>query len=658
MPAKDRFQTERSAMVTFHLARRGIEDEPVLKAMGTVPRERFIPEDLREFAYEDAPLPIAAGQTISQPYIVAEMIALARLGPGDVALEVGAGSGYAAAVMSRIADQVYAIERHKALAQGARRVLTEIGYDNVEIIHADGTKGLPEHAPFDAIIVSAGGELPEILTDQLAPGGRLVIPLDAEDGQVLTVLEKDDEGQITTTEHGLVRFVPLIPDEPGGGGGGAPFLSRSRRPSRDRSKPADVLAAHAERFETHEDLAALAERFADRRVICLGESTHGTSEFYTARAAITQRLVADHGFTIVAVEADWPDAKYYDRAIRTVAEGRPADEPFIRFPRWMWRNEETWDLLRALRDLNADRPAERQAGFYGLDVYSLAASLEAVLGFLDARDPAAAEAARERYACLTPYCADPAAYGRMRQGDGYQRCEDEVARVLTELLEKRLDGEALFDAEQNAHTVAGAEAYYRTMYYGRAESWNLRDQHMADTLDRLMEQRGPNAKAVVWAHNSHIGDASASEMGWSRGEHNLGQLVRARYGAKSALIGFSTHDGEVAAADDWDGAMQVKRIRPALSHSIEDVAHQTGQARFLIDLSQLDRGQRAILSQPRLQRAIGVVYRPDTERASHYFNADLAGQFDAWVWFRTTRAVNARSATPRPGEDDLFPSGL
>jgi protein-L-isoaspartate(D-aspartate) O-methyltransferase len=543
MSDKDRFKTERSAMVTFHLARRGIEDEHVLKAMGTVPRERFLPEDLREFAYEDAPLPIASGQTISQPYIVAEMIALARLEPGERVLEVGAGSGYAAAVMSRIADQVYAIERHKKLAEGARRVLSEIGYDNVEIIHADGTQGLPEQAPFDAIIVSAGGELPEALKEQLAPGGRMVIPLDIKDGQVLTVLEKDSDGDITTTEHGLVRFVPLIADQPGGG---ASVQARARRVSRDRSKPADILADQAERFETYEDLAALAERFADRRVICLGESTHGTSEFYAARAAITQRLVADHGFNIVAVEADWPDAKYYDRAIRSGADGRPADEPFIRFPRWMWRNEETWDLLRALRDLNVERPPDQQAGFYGLDVYSLAASVEAVLGFLEARDPDAAAAARERYACLTPYCADPAAYGRMRMGDGYQRCEDEVARVLTDLLKTRLDGEAQFDAEQNAHIVAGAEAYYRAMYYGRADSWNLRDQHMADTLNRLMAQRGPNAKAVVWAHNSHIGDASASEMGWSRGEHNLGQLVRARYGEESALIGFSTHDGEVA----------------------------------------------------------------------------------------------------------------
>ena len=299
--------------------------------------------------------------------------------------------------MSRIADQVYAIERHKKLADGARRVLAGIGYDNVKIIHADGTKGLPEHAPFDAIIVSAGGALPQALKDQLAPGGRMVIPLDVKGEQVLTVLEKAADGDITTTEHGLVRFVPLIADAPGRD---ASVQARARRACRDRSKPADVLAANAERFKTYEDLAALAERFADRRVICLGESTHGTSEFYAARAAITRRLVADHGFTVVAVEADWPDAKYYDCAIRTGADGRSADEPFIRFPRWMWRNEETWDLLRALRDLNVERPPEQQAGFYGLDVYSLAASVEAVLGFLDDHDHDPDAAAAARALCL------------------------------------------------------------------------------------------------------------------------------------------------------------------------------------------------------------------------------------------------------------------
>lgn len=661
MSRTDVLADQRHDMVARQIAARGVADDRVIQAMKQVPREAFVPRDMKGFAYEDSPLPIGEEQTISQPYIVAEMLALAGIEPGDTVLEVGAGSGYAAAVMSKIADKVFAVERHGVLAERARETLKRLGYANVEIRHGDGAAGLPDAAPFNAIIVSAGGALPDPLVDQLAVGGRIVIPLEVDDEQVLTVIKRTETGELDVTDHGLVRFVPLVSEAPQARGGGAD--APGRRPeavisARERETGLSaVFASRGEAFEDEDALAALVERFADRKVVCLGESTHGTSEFYTARAAITERLVRDHGFNIVAVEADWPDAAFYDRVIRTGAEGKASREPFTRFPRWMWRNEETWDLLKRLRDINAGREPQAQAGFHGLDVYSLCASIEAVLGFLKDTDPDAAEAAAERYACLAPYCTDPAAYGRMALSRGYEACEDDVAKVLTDTLKTALDGEALFDAEQNARIVREAERYYRVMYYGGAESWNLRDSHMADTLDALLEQRGPGAKAVVWAHNSHIGNAAATEMGWARGEHNLGQLVRERYGEEAALIGFSTARGEVAAADDWDGPMQVKAINAPLGDSVEDHAVRSGAERFMLDITRLDDQDKAVLREPRRERAIGVIYRPGSELQSHYFHADLSEQFDAFVWFETTRAVAAKPSKPDPGEDLTFPFG-
>lgn len=661
MAQRDFYADDRSAMVTFQLARRGIAMPAVLDAMKEVPREEFIPEDLHEFAYEDSPLPIAEEQTISQPYIVARMIELAGLERSDKVLEVGAGSGYAAAVMGKIANQVHAIERHKALAEQAKRTIEKIGYGNVHIVHGDGTKGLPGEAPFDAIIVSAGGDLPPALKDQLAVGGRIIIPLAVNGHQLLTEIHRIDEDQFEIIDHEAVRFVPLVPEEDRPGhvqrGHKTPTAAR---PGHSAPDLAGVMAEAAEPFDTNEDLARMVERFADRKVVCLGESTHGTSEFYSARAAITEKLVRDHGFNIVAVEADWPDAALYDKLIRPGAKERQhADEPFTRFPRWMWRNEETWALLRQLREINRGRDQKYQAGFYGLDVYSLCASIEAVIAYLEDEDADLAKTAKERYGCLTPYCSDPGSYARMRIGDGFRGCEDKVVSVLTELLKERVeDGEGLFDAEQNARIVKEAEKYYRNMYYGDADSWNLRDSHMFDTLERLLEHRGPDAKAIVWAHNSHIGDASKTEMGWIRDEHNIGQLVREKYGDDCALIGFSTHEGEVAAADDWDGEMKVKTVRPALEDAHEDHAFRTQIPRFLLDLESADGGHRQMLAEPKLQRAIGVIYRPETERASHYFRANLAEQFDAWVWFAVTKAVDAKSAHPKQGADETWPFGV
>lgn len=409
--------------------------------------------------------------------------------------------------------------------------------------------------------------------------------------------------------------------------------------------------------------AAPFERFGAARVVLLGEATHGTSEFYRARAAITRALVERHGFNIVAVEADWPDADRLDRYVRHREKLVSETEAFARFPTWMWRNREVREFIDRLHQHNQDLLPEQRVEFRGLDVYSLGNSIAAVLDYLDAVDPEQARAARQRYGCLTPWQEDPAAYGRQVL-HGADTCEDEAVAQLNALLGMRLgelhsNGEALFDAAQNARVVRAAEHYYRIMYRGTRESWNLRDRHMFDTLQRLMQARGPGAKAVVWAHNSHIGNAAATAMGW-QGEFNIGELCRSAYGPEAALIGFGTDRGTVAAASDWDGPVEIKTVLPARSDSYEHMFRHAGMARSLTDWwRREDREDLVdILSEPRLERAIGVIYRPDTERSSHYFQAVLPEQFDAWVWFEETTAVSpfGRGGTSRA--DETYPFGL
>ncbi|HVN02055.1 MAG TPA: erythromycin esterase family protein [Caulobacteraceae bacterium] len=430
--------------------------------------------------------------------------------------------------------------------------------------------------------------------------------------------------------------------------------------------PAARLRAAAEPLPPPEDpgFAAAFDRFADCRVVLLGEASHGTSEFYRARAAITRRLIERHGFSLVAVEADWPDAAAVDRHVREKPH-RPMDaRPFTRFPTWMWRNREFEAFVRWLRGHNAGQPPERRAAFYGLDLYNMRASMAAVLDYLGKVDPAAAAEARARYACLTPWSAEPSAYGMASLRRGYALCEGAVVGILRDMLKKALDyaahdGEGFFDAEQNARLVADAERYYRAMYYGSHESWNLRDQHMFDTLERALAARGPDAKAVVWAHNSHIGDARFTEMGAERGELNLGQLCRERFGREAALIGFGTHTGAVMAADDWDEPGRVMQVRPSRSDSYEALCHQADIGRFLLDLRPgAHEAVRSDLREPRLERYIGVVYRPSTELVSHYARSCLPEQFDGFVWFDTTCAVEPLPATATEAEDETYPFGL
>jgi protein-L-isoaspartate(D-aspartate) O-methyltransferase len=642
----------RERMVQRQIAARGIETPAVLEAMRSVRREAFIPEELAEFAYDDTPLPIEEGQTISQPFIVAAMVDALQLEPADRVLEIGTGSGYAAAVLGHIAREVYTIERLRLLADEAAHRLSKIGYGNVHVLCADGTLGWPEHAPFDAILVSAGGpEVPKTLLDQLASGGRMVIPVGAElrDQRLLRVTKRPD-GTTDTEDLGGVRFVPLI---------GAGGFAEGAPPARPRKVPSpDAPIAHlvrevCEPFGSIDDaeLGPLLDRLEDARVVLLGEATHGTSEFYQMRTRITTELVLRRGFNIVAIEGDWPDAARIDRHVR--GSGVPARDQstFARFPQWMWRNREVVELIAWLKSHNelVDEPT-RRVGFYGLDLYSMYSSMDAVLRYLHDVDPDAEKIARERYACLSPWERDPALYGRAALNRGYAACEQPVVDVLRDLLAKRLeyaakDGDRFFDATSNAHLVAAAEQYYRIMYYGGPASWNLRDQHMFDTLERLLEFRGANSKAVVWAHNSHVGDARATEMGAARGEHNIGQLCRQRFGDSAFCVGFGTHSGTVAAASNWGGPMEVKKVRPSHPTSYERIFNDADVPAFLLSLRHPVRAAvREELASPRLERAIGVVYRPETELQSHYFQAALPWQFDAYVWFQETRAVDALDA--------------
>lgn len=656
----------RKEMVKHHIAARGVRDKLVLDAMGRVPRELFLPNRLREFAYEGAPLPIASEQTISQPYIVAFMVEALMLKGGEKVLEIGTGSGYAAAVLSEIAASVYTIERLGPLAEAAAALLAGLGYANVHVLHGDGTKGWPEHAPFDAIVIAAGGpQVPESLKRQLKIGGRLVMPVGADQrGQELVRITRISADEYRSEDIADVRFVPLIGEE-GWASAGESKSTPARLLSSEDGRLVLRLADAAESFSSIEtaDLDPLMSRIGAARVVLLGEATHGTSEFYRMRERITRDLIVKKGFRFVAVEADWPDAARVDHYVRHFQYSPSEWTAFAKFPTWMWRNTEVRDFVSWLRKHNGTVERSNRVAFHGLDLYSLYDSIRAVLNYLDDVDPDSARVARERYGCLTPWQRDSATYGHAALTGSYPACEQEVVRALTDLLAKRRayaehDGERFLDAEQNARLVANAERYYRTMYYGSRASWNLRDSHMFETLKNLLTFHGPDSKAVIWAHNSHIGDAAATEMA-ARGEHNLGQLCRKAFGAQAYLVGFGTHGGTVAAASEWNGPMEIKTIRPALPESYEQLCYATGLARFMLGL----RGRGDLcgatgLGKERLERAIGVIYRPETERESHYFWSSLPRQFDEYIWFDNTRAVTPLETEIVEGLPDTYPFGV
>ena len=662
------FSGLRESMVVNQVAARGVRSGNVLNAMREVPRELFLPSELAAFAYEDSPLSIAAGQTISQPYIVAFMIEALGLRGGEKVLEIGAGSGYAAAVLGEIAGEVYTIEYIEELAKSAASILAELGYDNVQVLHGDGTLGWEEHAPYDGIVVTAGGpEVPESLQQQLKIGGRMIIPIgESRNFQELTRVTRVSETMFKSEDLADVRFVPLV--------GAQGWSTTSRTSKKKQFQPVTVnadeklksdVADACEPFNSLEtaNLDPLLERIGGARIVLIGEATHGTSEFYKLRNRITFELIVKKGFKFVAIEGDWPDAARIDHYVRHLDYPPSEWTAFSRFPTWMWRNEEVREFVDWLRIRNADIPPDERVAFHGLDLYSLYSSIRSILKYLDEVDPVTADIARERYGCLTPWQTDPATYGHAALSGSYRSCEAEVVGMLGELSRKHFeyaehDGERFLDAIQNARLVANAERYYRVMYYGSRESWNLRDTYMFETLKTLQSFYGADNKAIIWAHNSHVGDAAATEMS-ARGEINIGSLCREEFGDNVYSIGFGTDNGTVAAASSWDGPMEIKSIVPSQAGSYEKLFHDVGLPGFLLGLRHLSSSSlRTALSKPRLERAIGVLYLPETELTSHYFQAVLPRQFDEYIWIDTTQAVQPFDTAELAGLPDTYPFGI
>ena len=634
----------------------------------------------RNSPIEDSALPIEAGQTISQPYIVARMLELAEIKPGDKVLEIGAGSGYAAAVMSRMASKVFAIERHEELAKLARARLKRLGYANAEIIVADGTKGLPEEAPFQAIIVSAGGpHVPEALKQQLALGGRLIIPIGQFGYQTLIRVRRTGKDSFEEEEDfGAVAFVPLIGEEgwaepkraeeapldaePSGFAAG--LLLPEKRARTIQNRLSRLMAEAAEPFGDLHELCELVERFADCRVILLGEATHGTAEFYQARARITEMLVDRHGFNIVAVEADWPDAAVYDAYVRDLPRPKVPKTAFTRFPTWMWRNGQVAEFLDRLKEINATiADPDRKAGFYGLDIYSLGASIEAVLR-LSRQGRSGSRARRagalwlpcalaRRARALRPHGAEPRLC-RLREAS-----RRHAGRSLAQAARLSCQGRRgiLRRRAERPHRGRRRAILPRHLLRRRCIMEFARPAYVRHAGASARRSR---AEAKAWSGRTTPISAMRPSPRWARCAASTisGSSRASAFGDEAALIGFGTDRGTVAAASDWDGLMEIKRVRPARDDSYEGRSRDTGIAAFLLETGSGQRASvRSQLAEPLLERAIGVIYRPETEFLSHYFQAELSRQFDAWIWFEETEAVAARPVHAH-GPDETYPFGL
>jgi erythromycin esterase-like protein len=414
------------------------------------------------------------------------------------------------------------------------------------------------------------------------------------------------------------------------------------------------------------DLDTLMEQVGDARYVLLGEASHGTHEFYAWRDVLSRRLIVEKGFSFIAVEGDWPDCYRVNRYAKGYDEyGDSAHDVlhnFERWPTWMWANREVVALVEWLRQHNSGLPEQKKAGFYGLDVYSLWDSLYQVMGYLRRHDPSSLPAALRTFRCFEPYGEDVQDYARATRWVG-ESCEDEVVKLLAELRSAgpvldQHDGESHFNAEQNAIVLKNAEHYYRTMVHGGPESWNIRDRHMAETLNRLMRHHGSGAKAIVWEHNTHIGDARYTDMA-DDGMVNIGQLVREQHDREGVVVvGFSSHRGNVIAGSEWGAPMERMRVPAARTGSWEDVLHGVGRQNRLLLFAHADLDDELFIA--RGQRAIGVVYHPEYERYANYVPTVLPHRYDALLHIDESRALAPLhlKASLEHEVPETFPSGL
>ncbi|MGC4803493.1 erythromycin esterase family protein [Micromonospora sp. DT233] len=415
-----------------------------------------------------------------------------------------------------------------------------------------------------------------------------------------------------------------------------------------------------QRLGTPSDFDPVLERIGDARIVMIGEATHGTHDYYRLREQLTRRLIAERGFSFVAVEGDWPDCERVHRSVVAapggLADPQAALERFVRWPTWMWANVEVARFCRWLRAWNLDRPPAQRTGFHGLDVYSLWESMQAIFDYLGEEEPAALEAAQEAYRCFEPYGRRVEEYASASRFVS-ARCEEEVVRMLARTRERAAsDGPDGLSAVQNAEVVAGAERYYRAMVAGGPQSWNVRDTHMADTLDRLLAFHGPQARGVVWAHNTHVGDARATEMA-ADGMVNIGQLARERHGAHDVvLIGFGGYRGATIAAPSWGSSARELAVPPARSGSVERLLHELMPQRAVLVFGGPD--QPGWVGEERAHRAIGVVYDPSFESWGNYVPTRLGERYDAFVWCDDTTAVHPLPALRTSGELETYPAGV
>lgn len=612
---------------------KGIRNSLLIEAFQDIPEAFFLSEHLHPYFYEDVRIEKIIEKTEPRVIVVARMLEQLQVKEEERILITGVDSVYILAVLSKIYKEVYAVETTKTYSDWALEVLKNIDVTNVHIKSGKLENGWKAKAPFNAILsASEFKEIPNTIKQQLKIGAKLLAPVGPDWAHVmLETIERISETEYVTKALRDNYFIPkpkLVPK-----------IGTEVYPE---NEIIDEIGISSIPFKTIKKfpIDGLLERIGDAKVVLLGEASHGTSEFYAMRQEITKALIEKKRFNLVCAEADWSDAEQINNYVRNQYQAQEW-MPFARFPEWMWKNKEVLDFVEWLKKYNTKR--NNTIGFYGLDLYGLENSVDLVINYLEDIDPDLAALAKVRYSCIMPYMSNPTVYGKLVKTKKLESCEKTVLKMLFDLLKnknKLNHSQAYFYAYQNATVVVDAERYYKAMYYASAESWNLRDFHMFYTLKSLMTYYGKDSKAVVWAHNSHIGNALATEM-YARGEINIGHLCKEHFGTKSYNIGFGTHTGTVAAAKNWGEAMQVMPINDSVAESYEYLCHKTNVSNFTLPLraEHAEKNLIEFLNTPRLERAIGVVYRSKTELMSHYFKTVLPSQFDEYIWFNKTKAI-------------------